>query len=385
VITGADPTMPDEPNAAAEPSASTDATSEIAAGSGRVRRVTQIVLVVCVILFLWYVRADRLTPYTDQATIRSLIVPIVPQVSGYLVEADVRLHSPVEEGQVIFQIDKRLYEAALRRAEADVDRATQEMGAKGAAVKSATGRLGVARAQLDRAQRYYNRTARVRDENPGALSQADLDRAETSLAQAVERVASAEADLEKAKEQLGVVGPDNPQLRVALAALEQAQLNLAFTTIHAPADGVIESYNVDVGFYATAGQPLATFLSPRDVWIQANMRENNLSHIEPGDRVEIALDVAPGRIFKGRVRSIGYGVATEGSTTRGDLPTVSSSKGWLRDPQRFPVIIAVEDDIKGLRRVGGQADVIVYAGGDPILKLIGKLQIRVRSWISYVR
>ena len=143
---------------------------------------------------------------------------------------------------------------------------------------------------------------------------------------------------------------------MAIAALEQAQLNLSFSTIRAPADGVIESYNIDVGFYATAGQPLATFLSPREVWIQADMRENNISNIKPGDRVEFALDVAPGRIFKGEVRSVGYGVATESGTTRGDLPTVSSSRGWLRDPQRFPVIIGLDSpETEGLVRAGGQA------------------------------
>ena len=351
-----------------------------------VRRITQVVLIVCVIMFVWYIRADRMTPYTDQATIRSVIVPLVPQVAGYLTKVNVRLHSVVNDGDILFQIDHRKYEIAVEKAEADVDRATQDMGARGATVKSATARVGVARAQLDRAQRNYDRTKRILDDNPGALSQADWDRTETSLAQAVERVASAEADLDKAKEQLGTFGPENPQLRAALKALQQAQLDLEFSTVRAPADGVIESFNIDLGFYAAAGQPLATFISSHDIWIQADMRENNLAHIESGDPVEFVLDVAPGRVFTGEVRSVGYGVQTTSGTTRGDLPKISSQQGWLRDPQRFPVIITAEgQEVRGLIRVGGQVDVIVYAGGDPLLKLIGRLQIRLRSWISYVR
>jgi len=86
------------------------------------------------------------------------------------------------------------------------------------------------------------------------------------------------------------------------------------------------------------------------------------------------------------VRSIGFGVSTSRGTNRGDLPTVQGSNGWLRDPQRFPVIVAFETAAaEGLLRVGGQADVIVYTGRHPILNLIGKIHIRLRSLLSYVR
>jgi multidrug resistance efflux pump len=351
-----------------------------------IRRVTRIVLIAAGVIFVWYLFADRFTPYTDQARVQGLVVPIVPRVSGYLTEVNVRLHSIVEPDEVLFVVDRRPYELAVRSAEANLDNAAQQVGALTATVKSAAGRVGVARAQLDRAQRNYNRTQAILEKNPGALSQSDRDRTETSLAQAVERLSSAEADLDKAKEQLGITGPENPQLRAAVAALEQAQLDLAFTTLYAPARGAIESFNIDVGYYAVAGQPLATLVSTTDAWIQADMRENNISRVEPGDPVEFVLDVAPARVFEGTVRSVGYGVGSSGVTSRGELPTVKSAQGWLRDPQRFPVIVGFDRKAaSGLLRVGGQADVIIYTGGNPILNLIGKLHIRVRSLLSYVR
>jgi multidrug resistance efflux pump len=227
----------------------------------------------------------------------------------------------------------------------------------------------------------------IMNKNPGALSLADKDRAETGLDQALERVSTAEADLEKAQEQLGLEGPENTRFRSALVALEDAQLNLAFTTIQAPYPGVIESFNVDVGHYAQAGQPLATFIANHDVWIQADMRENNLENIKPGDTAEIVLDIAPGRVLRGTVRSTGYGVSANGTPdARGELPTVSGSKGWLRDPQRFPVVITLEDDeSRGLCRAGGQADVVVFTGGNPVLNALARLRIRVTSILSYVR
>jgi len=351
-----------------------------------VRLITLAVLAVCIVIFIWYVKSDRVTPYTSQARVRSLIVPIVPRVSGHITEVGVRLHSMVEQDDVLFQIDRRPFELAVRSSEATLDQTTQQMGVQGATVKAAAGKLGVARAQLDRAQRNYDRTQSVLEDNPGALSLADKDRSETGLAQALERVSSAEADLEKAQQQLGIEGPENSQIRVAVTAVEQAHLELEFSTLTAPSRGAIESFNVDIGHYAQAGQPLATFVSTHDVWIQADMRENNLGNIKAGDPVEFVLDAAPGRVFDGKVRSVGYGVSTGGGSSRGDLPTVASTQSWLREPQRFPVIIDFDGDAtRGLLRAGGQVDVIIYTSEGTLLNPLGRFNIRIRSWLSYVR
>ena len=351
-----------------------------------IRRVTLIVLGVCLVVFIWYVASDRVTPFTDQARVKSLIFPVVPQVSGYLTESNVRLHDIVAADDVLFQIDRRQFEMAVRSAEAKLDDATQSVGARGAGVKSAAGQLGVAKAQLDRARRSDARTEAILQKNPGALSQADRDRTETSLAQALEKVTAAEAELERAKEELGVEGPGNPQIRVAVAALENAQLDLARTTMQAPFAGAIESLDLDVGHYAAAGQPLATFMSAHDIWIQADMRENNLTHIKIGDRAEFFLDSAPGRVFQGTVRSIGFGVSDGSGSNRGQLPTIKAAQGWLRDPQRFPVIIDIgQVTEKGLFRTGGQVDVIVYTGNSRLLDGIGRIYLRLRSLLSYVR
>ena len=160
-----------------------------------VRMITLIVLSACLFYFIWFVLAERHTPYTSQARLNALVVPLVPKVSGYLTKADVQLHSHVKYGDTMFQIDPKTFKIAVQSAEANVDQATQRMGYRGASVKSAAGRLGMAKAQLDRAQRNYDRVMQVFDENPGALSLADRDAAETSLAAATEQVSSAEADL----------------------------------------------------------------------------------------------------------------------------------------------------------------------------------------------
>ena len=103
------------------------------------------------------------------------------------------------------------------------------------------------------------------------------------------------------------------------------------------------------------------------------------------DEVEFSLDIAPGKIYKGRVRSIGFGVATD-QTNKGGLPSVSEKKGWLQDPQRFPVIISCDNpEVKNLYRLGGQVDVVVYTGDNFLLNSIAGFRLRFISILSYVR
>lgn len=350
-----------------------------------IKKITLIVLIVSAVFFLWYVSADRHTPYTDQGRIQGLITPVSPRVSGFVTKIDIKLHSQVKAGDTLFQLDKRPFEIAVLKAEAGIDNAVQSIAASSASVKSAAGRLGVAKAQLDRAQRNWERVQKVMKENEGALSAADKDQAETSYLQALEQVSSAEAGLERSQQQLGVDGPDNPKIITAVQTLEQAKLDLEFATIIAPTDGYIESFEIDLGYYASAGQPLTTLVSTTDVWIQANMKENNLSMMELEDEVEFILDIAPGEVFKGKVRSMGFGVATD-ETNKGGLPTVSDKKGWLQDPQRFPVIISTDNhELIDLYRLGGQVDVVVYTSDNFVLNSIAGFKIRLISYMSYVR
>lgn len=363
----------------------TEAPPNTKKGGNPVRTLTIGVLFLCIIMFIIYVLSDRHTPYTDQARIMGLAIPIVSRVAGHITDIKVQLHSSMHIEDTIFQLDKRPFELAIRTAEARLQNTQQQIGAKTATVKSAAGRLGVAKAQLDRAQRNYDRVMNVLEQNPGALSLADRDAAETSLTQAVEQVASAEADLQTAEQKLGVSGPDNPQVRSAVVSLENAHLNLAFSTIVAPAKGVIESYNVDLGYYASPGQALAMLVTFTDLWIQADLKENNISNMKPGDPVEFVLDVEPGRIFKGSVRSLGYGVSS-GSNERGKLPDVKGTSGWLRDPQRFPVIISLDNqEIMPYSRLGGQADVVIFTGKHPVLNMLGRWRLRINAWLSYLR
>ncbi len=129
-----------------------------------------------------------------------------------------------------------------------------------------------------------------------------------------------------------------------------------------------------------------TFMDTRLVWLESYVRENSLGNIKPGNEVDIALDKAPGKIFKGKVASITFGVKWNKSGQNANtLPTISVKEGWLRDSQRFPVIITFDDDSSKVYRLeGGQADVVVYTGDNVLLNGIAWLQIRLMSYLSYL-
>jgi len=351
-----------------------------------VRRWTLIVLAFCAALIVWYVVGDRLTPFTSQARVEAYVVPIAPEVSGTVAAVDVGNNQFVEAGERLLQIDVSRYSLTLQSAEADLAATRQSVEAATAGLVSARAHLESARADQVKESRNFERLNSIFKEDPGAISQRRLDAARASLQSAEARVESAQADLEKARLDLGPQGEDNPRLLAARAAVDQARINLDRTTVVAPDRGLVTDVRVDAGNYAQASQPLMTFVAIHNIWIQADLTENNLGHVEPGDEVEFVLDVRPGRVFRGRVRSIGYGVST-GSDPLGSLPTIDNNRDWLRDAQRFPVLIDLQEDLlreqRGIR-VGSQVDVIVYTGDHAVMNALGWFYIRLRSWLTYL-
>jgi multidrug resistance efflux pump len=352
-------------------------------GPDPVRKISRYVLYVVIFLFVWYVLADRLAPWTDQARLQTYVIPIVSQVSGRVVEVNVDKDEIVQPGDILFKIDPADYELAVENAESSLELAGQEIGAGTASVTTAQAGVVQAETQLDHVK---TQSARVYElEKQQVFSRSEGDKARAAVKSAEAQLDSARANLDKAKQSLGKKGNENPRIRSALAALKKAQLDLSRTTIVAPSLGGITNLQIDAGHYASAGTPLMTFIEADNVWIQANLRENNIANIEPGDAVDIALDVAPGRVFSGTVSSIGFAVDSSITGTVGDLATVEGKSGWLRDAQRFPVIITFDDDSsRGLRRLGGQADVLVYTSNNWVINPLGWLWIRTVSWFSYV-
>lgn len=348
-----------------------------------VKRITRIALIIIAIVFIWYVVADRLAPWTDQARVQAYVVPVVSQVAGRVIEVNVGKDQEVKQGEVLLKIDPADYQLAVDNAETELELVGQDIGSDTAAVVTAQSKVVQAQTNVDHITAQSVRVYELEKKGIYSVSRGDSARANVINSKA--KLDGAKSELEKAKQALGVKGEKNPKIRSAIAKLKKAQIDLSRTTIFAPSHGGITNLKIDTGHFASVGAPLMTFIEVDNVWVKANLRENSIANVKQGTPVDIILDSAPGRIFSGKVSSMGFAVSHEKGGAIGDLESIESSAGWLRDAQRFPVYISFDDDsARGYRRLGGQADVQFYSTDNWLINSLGWIWIRVLSWFSYV-
>ena len=335
------------------------------------RRWTLAILILFVMLFGWTLVADRLTPYTSDASVRAFVVRIVPEVSGKVIEVAVRDNQIVRTGDLLYRIDPTPFGLAVERAEAKLAAAGQAVGVSTAAVDAAQAQLVE---QIAERNNVREQAARVFElVRLGVYPVARSDQARSLLGAAEAQVQQAQASLEQARQALGPQGSDNPQIREALAALEQARLDLTHTTLHSPGDGLVSNLQLSIGQFAAAGQPSLTFLDSRLIWLNAFLRENSLEYVEPGVRAEVALDVLPGRVLPARVSSVGWGIGeTDTDPTTGLPKTHQGSGGWLASAQRFPVQLVFDTQ-------GGTPSGVRYNARASVILYTGSARLRMRS------
>jgi multidrug resistance efflux pump len=377
------PAAPAEP--AAQP-ANAPTPTPSSAPADPVKKGAKWVAVLIGLSLLWYFFADRYTPYTQQARVQAFVVPVASEVAGRVTRVHVRNNQDVKAGDLLFEVDAEQYQIVVERTRADLESMRRQIGASTAGIDSAKASLRAAEANELKTRQDRDRLERLYKDDPGTISLRLLEVSRANREQANSQVAAARAEVVRAQEQQGGSEADNAQLRSTATALAKAELDLANSQVRARAAGVITDLRIDAGQFAAAGSPQMTLIAIHDVWINADMTENNLGHLQPGSPVSIVLDALPGQIFAGRVRSIGYGVSVGSSTAPGTLPTVSNSRDWLRPAQRFPVLVEFVpgelNDLHGIR-VGGQAEVMAFPHSGNPLNLLGRVFMRLMSWLSY--
>lgn len=383
--TETDPDTDPDTHAEMKSAANTDAEATAASG---IKRTSWIILAVIVASLSWYLLSDRYAPYTNQARVQGYVVGIAPEVAGTVKQVWVSNNQEVEAGDRLFAIDDSQYQIALSRAESDLQNAQSQVDAGNAVVASARANLSAAQANALRASQDFKRLKRLRETDAGTISLRRLESSKASLDQARAKVTAAESDIQRAIEQKG--GDDdasNAILLSARAALEKARLDIANTVVKASSRGLVTDLRADVGQYAGTGKPVMTLIAIHDLWINAAFTENNLGHMHPGSPVEIVFDAVPGRVFAGEIRNVGLGISAGQAPAPGTLPSVNNSRDWLRQAQRFPVEIgfaATDAELREQLRIGGQAAVIVYSDEATVLRLLGRIYIRLMSWFSYI-
>lgn len=367
------------------PSAPAPPPSPAPGGIGKLVRVTLLLLLV---LFVYHLFADRITPYSAQATVDTFLVQIAPEVSGTVAAVAVQDNRQVRKGQVLFQIDPVPFQIALRAAQANLALAMQSAESAQADVMVADATLRKQRVDQAASQQLGKIVLDLTSKR--ALSETAAIRARADMAKSQADTIRAEAEAARARVRQGEIGPDNAQVRQARAAVEQARLDLQHTTVKAPADGVVTNLRLSRGHFTNRGQPVLSFLAGGPRWVTAMMRENQLGNIAAGNRAYVVFDDQPGRVLEARVESVGWGVSQGDEAPSGNLESVEAPSGWLREPQRFPVRIVVEvpaddSDRQAPGRSGAQANVIVLTRDTSIMNPLARLWIWVVAKMSYLR
>jgi len=306
---------------------------------------------------------------TDNAYVRGQVTIISPQVSGYVVQVPVQDFQAVQQGQLLAQVDDRIYrqkleqaEAALHSAQAALSNSTQSQASARGAVAQQRAGIAAAQAALTRAQADANRARTLKA--GGWVSQSNVDIAVAALRSAQAQLAQAQAGEGVAQTGVtsAVVNRDSLAAAVenAQAAVRLAQIDLANTRITAPRPGRLGEVGVRQGQYVTAGTQLMG-LVPDVVWVTANMKETQMRDIRIGQPVEIAVDSLGGRTLRGRVERIAPAAGSEFSVIRPD----NATGNFTKVAQRIPVRIRIEPGQAGVERLAPGMSVVakVDTGG----------------------
>jgi len=285
--------------------------------------------------------------YTDNAFVRGDITQISPKVSGHVVRVAVKDNQTVKTGELLFRIDDRDYRARLLQARA-------ALAARQAAIANLDAQLRLQRASIEQARASVTEASAeaarsARDSNRARALAADqliaasqLDQLVSSAQIAATRVVQTRAGLGAARERVGVLESQRPQLeadiRAAQAAVALAELDVESTSVRAPVDGRVSERIARVGQYVRSGTPLIALVAS-EVWVVANFKETQLPGMQPGARVDVLVDAVPGTRFHGRLESLSPASGAQFAL----LPPDNATGNFTRIAQRVPVRIALLD------------------------------------------
>ena len=279
---------------------------------------------------------------TDNAYVHTHMVSVSADISGRVVALKVHENQPVKAGDVLFQLDPEPLQIAVDQARANLESARNKIIGLKAAYRTRQEDLKAEEANVGFAQRELQRREKLVAGK--IISQSDYDEARNRYNVAVNEAASIRQDISRIISELGGdpdIDPEqHPTYRAAQAALAQAELDMRHGTVTAPTDGVVAQVDtLRPGDYIKAGEPVFNIVSQKDAWIEANLKETDLTYVKPGQTAEVTIDTYPGRTFTAVVDSIGMATGAEFSV----LPPQNASGNWVKVVQRIPVRLHVTD------------------------------------------
>jgi membrane fusion protein (multidrug efflux system) len=288
----------------------------------------------------WYLTTGRYVS-TDDAYVQAARVSISTDVSGRVAEIDIRDNEQVKAGQVLFSLDQRPFIIAVEEAKAQLAAVRLQIEAMKATYQQKLAEARATQATVGYEQREFERQKQLLAS--GAASKQQFDRASQAFQTDSAQLASKQEDVANTLASLGG-NPDlpvrkHPMVQHAQAALDRAELNLSYTVVRAPESGIVTKVEqLQVGDYVNASTPLFSLMSNERVWVEANFKETELTHMRSGQSATVEIDTYPDTVFSARVQSLSPGTGL----TFALLPAENATGNWVKVVQRLPVRFSID-------------------------------------------
>lgn len=298
---------------------------------------------------------------TDNAYVKADIAQIAPEVAGRVTQVLVHDQTPVTAGAIMLRLDSEPYRIALAKAEAELDVARAQVETARATWRETKSELGEVENQAAFLARQLQRAQELAAR--GVVSASKLEEAQNDAAVARDRLIVVRRRLDRTLAVLNgdpdIPADEHPLVRQRRADRDRAALDLAHTVIAAPVSGIAVNVKLQPGEQVKAATPLFVIVADHRPWVEANLKETTLTHVQVGQPVKVVLDAYPDEAWEGEVQSISPAAGSEFAI----LPPQNASGNWVKVVQRLPVRIRLlPHDGERALRAGMTATVDIDTG-----------------------
>jgi len=305
-------------------------------------------------------------PQTDDAIVMADTIGVVPQVSGTIVELHVVDNQAVKDGELLFVIDPRPYELAVKRAHAELAALDGEIEVTQRRIEGQRYAFDAAKAAVQRMEAQAKNAADTLNRLEPLLHKEfvtpdKIDQVRTAKLSAEAGLEEARRKRDQAEQEIGDLNALLAKREAAQAALGKAELDLSYCYVRAEFDALVVNLHTAIGqFVAPGPTPVFALVDTRAWYVMANYRETELAHIAPGMEAELYVQTDPAYRFRGIVQGIGWAVNPEDQPIAPGVPKIERELNWVHIAQRFPVRIRIENpEPAHIFRVGASAVSIV--------------------------
>lgn len=289
----------------------------------------------------WYTQSGRYVT-TENAYVKAPVIAVSPSIDGRVIEVAVRENQVVEKGDLLFRLDPKPHQIQVQLTDSRLAAVRYDIETMRADYQQTLSEIAEARVNVEFYKRQFDRQNKL--QRAGVTTSARVEQAEFDHNAASQRLAALQQKIRKVLAGLGG-DPDqaievHPLYLQAQAAHDAALLNLAFSQIRAADQGTVTRLRMESGEWVEEGKPVFGLISGGNIWIEANLKETQLTHVRVGQKVSFEVDAYPDREWRAKIHSISPATGAEFAV----LPPQNASGNWVKVVQRIPVRLVIEQN-----------------------------------------